>query len=84
MGRVAEPLAEPAVQSVLGILETCRDGEAELDEPRSTDRNEKRLVADDPVAEVVKACFDEIATGEGEQIRRHVHRVRAVWTRFHP
>lgn len=71
MGRVTEPLAQAVVQPVLGVVEAGRDLEAELDEPRTTDRNEQGLVADRAFDEVAKPCFDEIATREREQISGH-------------
>jgi hypothetical protein len=48
---------------MFGVVEPCCDVEAELDEPRTADRDEQRLVAHDTLSKVAKPCFNEIATG---------------------
>jgi len=72
VSRVSEAFAETVVQPVLGIVETCGDLEAELDEPGAADRDEERLVAHDALYEVAEPRFDEIATRQCEEISGHV------------
>ena len=72
MSCVSAAFAETVVQPVFGIVETCGYVEAELDEPRAADRDEQRLVAHDTLHEVAEPCFDEIATGQCEQVSGHV------------
>ena len=72
MSRVSEAFAQTVVQPVFGVVETCGDFEAQLDEPGATDRDEQGLVAHDVLREVAEPCFDEIATGQCEQFSGHV------------
>ena len=71
VGRVAEPLAETAVEPVLGVVETCRHIESELKESGAADRDEQGFVADDIPTEVGKTCLDKVTTRKHEQVRGH-------------